>query len=172
MFDPKGEIPEWRIVYDHAVTVPVDGVVTYEDLDALLGRTFTDSRAPIYRVQKELLENDHRTMVNVIGVGYRVGKANEHAGLASGQRKRARHSMTKAVRIVDGTNRQVLTRDETVRLDRLEFNLKQQAIILRKQDSRIGVVEKTQLKHDDRLDLLVRELRSKGIDVTATTNEG
>jgi uncharacterized coiled-coil protein SlyX len=92
-----------------------------------------------------------------------VARANEHAGLAGGQRRKARRAMTKAVRIVDGTDRSRLTSDETRRLDALEHNLKRQALMLRKTDARVAVVEKEVARSDDRMDLLVRTLKNKGV---------
>jgi uncharacterized coiled-coil protein SlyX len=163
MFETSGPVPEWRVIYDHAATVPIDGVITYERLDTLLGRGFRSDRSPVYRAQKEMLEANRRTLVNVPRVGYRVARANEHAGLAGGQRRKARRAMTKAVRIVDGTDRSRLTSDETRRLDALEHNLKRQALMLRKTDARVAVVEKEVARSDDRMDLLVRTLKNKGV---------
>ena len=164
-FKPKGDVPEWRKVYDVLVEKGVDEVVTYEELDAALGRPFNHDRAPVYRATKELLAVHKRGTVNERSVGYRIARANEHASLAVKQRTRARRAIGKGVKIIDGTDRSKLTPSERKRLDDLEMNMRAQADMLRRTEQRVSVVEKKQQRHDDRLDLLIADLRRKGIEV-------
>lgn len=157
--------PEWRVLAEALVPLAVDDLVTYDWLDEQLGRDFRTNRSPIYRAQTEMLATQHRTLANVVGVGYRIAKANEHHGLASKQRKKARRSITRAVRIINGTNVSALTSEERLRLDRLEHTVKAQANMLRRTEVRVSRVEKDGARQRDRVDLLVAQLRSKGIDV-------
>jgi hypothetical protein len=165
MFKTKGQSPEWQLLYDHCSTLPVDAVVTYDQLDQVLGRDFRDDRGPLAKTQTLMLENVNRTLVNVRGVGYRVARATEHMGLAKGQRRRAKRAMTKGIRIIQGTDRQALTAQDRQRLDALELNMLAQQNMLRRTEARVSAVEKATRRTDDRMDRLISELRRKGVDV-------
>ena len=49
LFEPKGEKPEWRISLDDELLTdaPSGTVITYEELDRVLGRDSRENRAPI-----------------------------------------------------------------------------------------------------------------------------
>lgn len=165
LFKPKGAIPEWRKVYDVLATKAVDDVLTYNELAEILGRDFDDDRAPMYRATKELLVVHKRGTVNERGVGYRIARPNEHAGLVVKQRSRARRAINKGVKIIEGTDRSKLTPSERKRLDDLEVNVRAQADMLRRTEARVSRLEKAEKYRDDKLDLLIADLRRKGIDV-------
>lgn len=172
MFETKGDVAEWRLLYDRAAQMKVDETIGYAELDVLLGRPFRDDRAPIYKVQREMLGTLSRTLVNVVNVGYRVARADEHAGLGVSRQKRARRQIRAGIRIVKGADRTSLSPRESVRLTAVEMNLADQARMLRLTDQRVAVVEKHQGRQDDRMDLLVAELRRKGIDVDVPSVTG
>lgn len=162
-FMSKGAQAEWKMLYTAVSGAAVDRVFTYDEFDRALGRDFRENRTPLGRVQRELLEKDHRVLSNERGVGYRVARANEHADLAVGQRRRARRAVDKGVKIVSGADHTELTNRERQRLTELEVNLRAQADMLRRTEARVEVLEKSSRKTDDRLDILVAELARKGI---------
>jgi len=162
-FAPKGEQPEWRMLYDLVTGSAVDTVFPYDDFDRALGRDFRENRTPLARVQKELLREDKRVLVNVRGVGYRIAQAREHGELAVGQRQRARRAVDKGVQIVAGADQSSLTPKERQRLTEIEVNLRAQANMLRRTEARVAVLEKSAKHSDDRLDMLLAELKRKGL---------
>lgn len=117
-FKPKGELPEWRMVYDQLLASAEFGdVITYQQLDEVLGRRFVDNRAPIYRARTELGDMRHRWLTSVPDVGYRVIDANEHITEAQRHKRRARRQLGFMVKVAEVTDLGRLTQDELVRFD-------------------------------------------------------
>lgn len=136
MFETKGEIPEWRLVYDHAVTLEVGDTITYDDLDAILGRNFKASRSPIYDAIRHLEQDSRRTLRNVVNVGYRVARAIEHEDLARHHHRKSRRSIRRATSKIASADRRQLTAEERRRFDDMQAQFDQQATMLRRLDTK------------------------------------
>ena len=118
LFKPKGEKAEWAMVYDGLLSEADFGtVVTYAQLDELLGRTFEDNRAPIYRAREELGERRKRWLEAVPRVGYRVIDANEHVRVAGQHKRKAKRQMTTMVKVSQVTDIARLTPTELAEFD-------------------------------------------------------
>jgi hypothetical protein len=113
-FVPKRDdgVPEWKLVFDHIRDLPIGSVVTYADLDSILGRSFIGNRSPIYRAIAELRVERSRSMINVPGDGYRVLHPKEHREQANTYRRRSRSSLSTAVEVVKSTDMELLAPDE------------------------------------------------------------
>lgn len=116
-FTPKGDVAEWRLVYDEITKLKSDEIITVEQLEKILGRSLEKNRSPVYRAIKELQRNQQRTLVTVRGTGYRVAKADEHFGLVLAYSDRARSDLKRGVAIADATDRSLLKGDAAERLD-------------------------------------------------------
>ncbi len=120
-FQPKGDVAEWRMVYDHARTLNPGDLITYTELAAILGLPDDADRdrlrKPVYRAQRELELNDRRTLVNVVNEGYRMAKATEHGDLAKHHTKKAIRQHRKAIRRGDAADRSLLTPEEAKQID-------------------------------------------------------
>jgi hypothetical protein len=116
-FTPKGDVAEWRLVYDKISGLQPDEIVTVEELEEVLGRPLEKNRSPIYRAVKEMQRHQSRTLAPVRGVGYRVARADEHLGLALASSDRARNALKRGVAIADSTDRSLLKGDAAQRLD-------------------------------------------------------
>ena len=104
-FEAKGILPEWRLIYDQLLAEADFGaVISYERLDAVLGRTFKDYRSPIYRAMRHLLETRKRWLVAVPLLGYRVIEPNEHVLAAKDRKQRAKRQLGTMVEITNGTD--------------------------------------------------------------------
>lgn len=165
MFETKNEVAEWRILFDAIRPLPEGSLISYEQFEMMLGRDLRGDRAPIYRTQRQMLADDNRTLVNVPGVGYRISKPDEHEGLAVGYRKGARRKMKKAIRVIDGTDRSRLSAKASQRLTAVEVNMRAQDSMLRRTEARVSILEKNDAKQDDRIEMLVAQLKAKGIEV-------
>lgn len=135
-FEPKGDLPEWQLIYQRVSTLDEGTVLTYDDLDEVLGRDFRGDRSPIYRCIGELEKVDHRTLAVVRGSGYRIAAANEHERLAVGHHRRSRKQMRKAVSKAASADRSKLTPEERKRIDGLEMSLRQHADMIRRLEAR------------------------------------
>ncbi|MEV4672685.1 hypothetical protein AB0K34_13605 [Actinomadura sp. NPDC049382] len=135
-FEPKGDLPEWQLIYQRVSTLDEGTVLTYDDLDEILGRDFRSDRSPIYRCITELEKADHRTLATVRGSGYRIAAANEHERLAVGHHHRSRRQMRKAVSKAASADRSKLTPEERKRIDGLEMSLRQHADMIRRLEAR------------------------------------
>ena len=169
MFETKGDLPEWRLIYDHAKTLDVGQTITYEVLDGILGRDFATGRSPIYRAMRELEDENSRTLVNVPNIGYRVAEAIEHEDLAKLHHKKSRRSIRRAASKLHSADRTRLTREQARRFDDMQAQLDQQAHMLRRVDGRVTKVDnrvtKVETDVQARLDRLTDILTRHGIPV-------
>ena len=112
-FQPKADLPEWRLIYDRLLAQADFGdIITYAELDEVLGREFIDNRTPLYKARARMAEDRNRWVESEPGVGYRVIEANEHIRVAGGRRKRAQQQMKQMMRITNGTDLARLTPSE------------------------------------------------------------
>jgi hypothetical protein len=118
MFQSKGHIPEWKMVYDDLLADADYGmVITYDDLDAALGRRFVDNRSPLYRARTHLGEERSRWLETVPTVGYRVIEANEHMGVANRHKRKATRQLGMMVTVAEVTDLSRLTPSELSSFD-------------------------------------------------------
>lgn len=95
-FTPKGDEPEWQMIYDHLITLDVGDKVTYGTLSALLERPFGDNRAPYYAAVRRLQQSRKKTLKNIPGVGYIVVEPKEHLDLAHNHVRRSHRQLRMA----------------------------------------------------------------------------
>ncbi len=167
-FKPTGDRARWRELYDHASKLAPGDIITYNTLTELL--TYDPSkpgasRAPIYRANDELLVKRSRMLVAVPGEGYRIAHATEHEVKARGLQKSARRRIGKAVCTAVHVDRNQLTEAQQKSIDTLTDVLLTQNAMLTRHDKRIGNVEETVSRVDDRIGAMEDALRAHGIDV-------
>lgn len=115
LFRPKDKIAEWRKIYEVLGELQVGDVLRYDALDEILARSFLEEgakRNPMDRARRELEEADHRTVMAVPGVGYRIVEPREHLTLAGSHQQRSRRQIVRA--------QQKLTSTEITALNDLE----------------------------------------------------
>ena len=118
-FEPKGDVPEWRLIYDKLMSRAEYGeTITYEQLDDVLGRPFMKNRTPIYRATKQLEMERNRHLVAVPNIGYRVIEAREHIAVATSRRARAGRQIRRGVEVLQATEISRLTPAELDAYDR------------------------------------------------------
>ena len=117
-FTAKGDTPEWKMIYDALLTTAEFGeVISYAQLDEVLGRRFAANRSPLYRARLEMGEARHRWLDAVPGKGYRVIEAAEHIDVAQKHKRRARKQLGRMVRVAQVTDISRLTESELSRFD-------------------------------------------------------
>jgi hypothetical protein len=122
-FEPHGEEARWKTIYKRLVLLDVGDTITYGELSEIVGYDIREDRGPYQRAAEELLDIDHRALVNERGVGYKVIRASEHREQARRKTKEADRRLGTAQRIVDGADRNGLTAEETRRLDDMALAL-------------------------------------------------
>ncbi len=168
IFAPKGEKPEWEILYEYLKECGKGDLVKYEQLSNLLGRDFLKGRTPIYKAMRRLEDEDHRSLLNVKNAGYRITVAQEHEGLARQHHKRSRRQLTKSYGKIKSADRTELSREERQRFDALEMSIKQHADMIRRLEARVNKVEAKQDQQkvaSEKLDKLMEALKRHGIEV-------
>lgn len=117
-FQPKGDVPEWRLIYDTLLEGAQFGdIITYSQLDEALGRPFHGNRSPLYRARSHMGEMRSRWLVSVPKRGYRVVEAREHLTVAQSHKRRARRQLGLMVRVQEVTDLAVLTPEELAQFD-------------------------------------------------------
>lgn len=183
MFTPKGDRPQWAVVYDRLAGMAVGDIIRDEELLTLLPAASEGSvRGAFHRAVREIEDRNQRTLDRVRTIGYRVVEAREHERLARGQHKRARRRLDAAIRKTRSADRSKLTREERQRIDAIEIQLGRQHDMIRRLDARVEQTEKRVAGTEkdtaalsDRIDRLNDLLRRHGITEdadTATDAEG
>ena len=90
---------EWRVIYDHAVTLPYGADLTFDEIAKLLD---TDERPRAHRAvlrsnKQFTRENIPRVLGNVRGTGYRVLKPSEYATAAIALQVQGRRKVSNAL---------------------------------------------------------------------------
>jgi hypothetical protein len=169
-FMPRGDHPEWQTIYHYLEALDVDDVITYAELDECLDRDFRVNRNPLYPAIRSLEREHQRTLVPVVGKGYRVAAATEHADIARGKHQRARKQMRRSVEVLESTDRSQLTAEQVGRLERLEHLYRRQEESLKKQQRQLDRLERRGEATDAKIDEmassveeLVARLKEKGV---------
>lgn len=104
-FAAKGDRAEWKMIYEDLFAEADPGtVVTYAQLEELLGREFAPNRGPLYRARQTLGELRSRWLEAVPNVGYRIIDPGEHVRVAAGHRRKSRRQVGMAVRVLQSTD--------------------------------------------------------------------
>jgi hypothetical protein len=150
-FQPKGDVPEWRLIYDALLERAGFGdIITYAQLDEALGRPFEANRSPFYRARQHMGEMRSRWLVAVPRQGYRVIEAREHLTAAQSHKRRARRQLGLMVRVQEVTDLSVLSAAELATFDsqaRINSMLYQVAVHHERRLARIESI----LREDGRL---------------------
>ena len=150
-FEPKGAIAEWQIIYDYIQAQPVNSVTSYDDLTERIERDFMTDRSPFYAALRRLEEQDHRTMINVPRVGYRVADVTE-------QPREARRQVTKSRRaLVRGKRKTLFDRattdaDTAKKLDALAERIDGLELAHRRQVARVDRLQAVVATVEGRVD--------------------
>jgi len=160
-FEPIGELPRWRAVFDLVAEVEYGATVPFSDLEPL----FDGNRKLVYQAviqaNRHLREQLSKMLESVPGTGYRVLKPSEHVIAAEKRRRQARRRVDLAIDIASSTNRDVLTKPELERLDTVERamgiligHLRMQAKTLAKHDRIIQA-------HGEEIEKLKKQVKDK-----------
>ena len=104
-FQPKGEIAEWRMIYERLLENAEFGqVITYAELDEALGRSFVTNRSPIYRAREDLGSIRKRWLEPVPKVGYRVTNPGDHVRVSVSHRRRSQRQVSISVKVLGSTD--------------------------------------------------------------------
>lgn len=169
-FQPKGDVAEWRTLYEAMVKLKRDEVFTVERIEELLGRPLGQNRSPIYRAIKELETNDHRTLATVRGVGYRVALPTEHLDLSLSHSARARKQLKRGLQRASSTDLSGLTPSVAARLEAFEATtsrlvefLGHMSKTVDEQSIKLKEMEEGVATTDERVKTLEDALRKRGL---------
>ncbi len=174
-FEPKYDVPLWRKVYDHAVTMEVDELLDWQQLKRLVKYDMSlpgASRSPVLVATKHLLRDKQRRLASVRGKGYRIVHASEHEQLALAGRRSARRKLAKARDDATYADRNQLDVAQRQAIDSLANTLSVQAAMLRRHEVRLDEqqtqIKDTQAQQQAQADELARmraALKLAGIEV-------
>lgn len=98
-FQPLGDQPRWKIIYDLVSPRGVNDVITYEELGEALGLDPADERHQIQmavrRAAKLNEERNSRVLEAMPNVGYRVIEPTEHMRLAKQHQRKSHKALAR-----------------------------------------------------------------------------
>lgn len=159
-FETAGAEPRWQIIYKLAAGQPVGATITYEQLSGACGTDFTSNRTGFAKAVKVLEREEHRTLVCITNIGYRVAAASEHEGLARNRQRRSRRQIDRAVSLVANVHKDELDPEQAKRLEAMETTLRAHSDMLRRISTRV-----------DRQESGLRDVRRRTSATTAEQNE-
>jgi len=117
-FVPKGEIPEWRMLYEAFLEHAQSGdIITYVQIEELLARKFEVNRGPLYRARRELGDLRKHWLEAVPNIGYRVIEPAEHVRISAIHRRKSRRQVGMAIRVLQSTDLAQLSGDALSKWD-------------------------------------------------------
>lgn len=142
-FEAKGDVPEWRMVYDALLEkIEPGAIITYAQLDKVLDRPFKENRTPLYRARSVLGDARQRWLEPVPRIGYRCIPATEHIAQSQRRRRAGQRRLEAAVEIGRATDVGQLTPEQLARHDRQhEINTALVAAVL-DHETRLGRIER------------------------------
>lgn len=154
-FKPKGDIAQWRTVYNLFAKTPVNSTVTYDTLgEALNFHPRTDRQriqAAARKAAAHLLEADSRAVENVPETGYRIVTAAQQIPLAGKQIERAGNALDKGHDLTENVRLDELTHEERQIVHSMTLGFAQVAQWARQINRRVS-------DHEDRLTDVEAEL--------------
>jgi hypothetical protein len=139
-----------------------DTLYTHQQLSEVIGQPIAENRSPIYSAIRQLEKAHNRTLICVLGVGYRVARPSESRDIVDHRVSRATRQVRRGVHTARHTDMAGLSPEERKQHDQmrsgivaLERQMKQVRSQMNHLEARVDVVETI---HDSRLDRLEREL--------------
>ena len=119
LFKPKGEKPEWYILYKLFRDEPFDTIIPYQVLASAIGLDWSDfkhqrklSRIVSGKVMYELLKRKKKNVEAIDNVGYRIVFPKEQIDLAKKHQLKARRQLFKTRNNVKHIDHNYLTEEE------------------------------------------------------------
>lgn len=169
-FKPKGDVAEWRLVYDHLKGLDHGTVIPTAEIEEILDRPLGQNRSPVYRAIRELEENNSRTVSTVRGVGYRIAAADEHLGLGLSHSGRARRQLRRGLQRAESADRRDLAPSAAARLEAFEATtsrlvefLGRMSKAVDQQGEKIQDLEKDTQETSERVKAVEEALRRHGL---------
>jgi hypothetical protein len=154
-FRPKGDVAQWRTVYNLFSKTPVNDTVTYDTLGEALGFHPTSDRQRIQAAARKaaahLLEADSRAVENVPETGYRIVTAAQQIPLAGKQIEKAGNALDRGHELTNHVRLDELTSEERQIVHSMTIGFAQVAQWARQINQRVG-------EHEDRLSDIEAEL--------------
>jgi DNA-binding winged helix-turn-helix (wHTH) protein len=145
LFEPKGEVAEWRLIFDHLLSGAEFGdVITYDQLADVLEKSVEEvkrTRHAIYRARKEFGEQRRRWLVALPGRGYRVIQAVEHLSVANQHKSKARRQYESALTVSNVTDLSRLTGEQLASFDAQRKILGTLAAFAHAHEQRLNAIE-------------------------------
>lgn len=88
-FEPKGEKPIWKFIYDYVAELPIGTFVSFDELSEEIGEDFLRQRTALYKANKMLVKDKQRILSSIRGKGYKIEEGLEHLRHAENRHERA-----------------------------------------------------------------------------------
>lgn len=179
-FQPVGDIAQWRMIYEFICRKrpEIGDVIEYGEFESAVGFDIRRNRQAFYKAMNLWCEENQRVFVPVSGVGYRVGGGAEHELVARKHHRKSRRALGKGLKVIRNTDLEQLSPRDRERFQKLELELRRQADVIRRLDTRQAKMEEAlhagkrmqeqtlaeQAETRRRVDQLAEALRRHGIE--------
>ena len=96
MFEPKGEKPYWKMVYDYIKDKEIGDVIVFDELSKVIGEDIRKNRSAVYKARKRMLEDSNKFLDVERGAGYKVVDGMDIMRHADGRHKKAKRQIVSA----------------------------------------------------------------------------
>jgi hypothetical protein len=140
-FEPQGEVSKRQMLVDLLSQAPVDSVVPYAEMEALIEGNRSVVQACVHQAQSALSRDHNVSLKAVRNVGYRVVPPMEHVDLAVAQQRKARRGMGRGRRHVDYVDMSELTEPQRQVISNVAGVLARQQAQIQRIDRRQAILE-------------------------------
>lgn len=161
---------QWDVLYEAVKDAPFSTLYTFEDLNRITGKDTRESRGMIYKVNKLLLKNDKKMLVNVKKAGYKIGLPEEQMKHGVGRNVRAKRQLDKGVLELTNIDSSRMSEEEKTRMIHMLNRYQSALSIIRKKNvESLKLTEKAVVSQKDTITTLDEiMLRIKNIEKKIT----
>lgn len=141
--------------------LPHGALLTFDEIEAIIGCNPKTSRATIYNAAKTLERSAHRTLMSVRNIGYRIALPGEHEALAVAHHRKARRQVTRAINKLGAADRTQLDATQLSAVDAHRLLYARHEAILRIHDMRLAELERSRPEVEQRLSALEQALEAR-----------
>lgn len=125
---------QWDILYDAVKDSAVNTFYSFDELNRITGKDTRGSRGMIYKVNKLLLKNEKKMLLNVINAGYKVGLPEEQMRHGIGRKVRAKRHLDKGTLELTNIDTTSMSNEEKTRMVHMLNRYQSALTIIRKKN--------------------------------------
>ena len=125
---------QWDVLYNAVKDASSNTFYTFDELNRITGKNTRGSRGMIYKVNKLLLKNEKKMLLNVKNAGYKIGFPEEQMRHGVGRNVRAKRHLDKGTLELTNIDTTSMSEEEKTRMVHMLNRYQSALTIIRKKN--------------------------------------